>query len=242
MTQDSTETDMPGIFAAGDPETAGARDAARKTLAMRIAHRNRLRAERLARLRVDRRSEDGRPEGRHVEGGRTREKSSPPAAASSDEAPPRTVPGPTVQAETPPKPVSSDAAGTAGDDAAALEEFLRALSQGGMSVPDGMGTLSELEPASVLPFQRPPEAGTPSAGGSAVLLSEPRAAPICDLHRLEGVGPGLIWALQRAGIACMSELAALEAPELASRLGCLGRLVPAEAWVATARRAGAAIT
>jgi predicted flap endonuclease-1-like 5' DNA nuclease len=101
------------------------------------------------------------------------------------------------------------------DASAALEEFLRALTGGGSSVPE-----SPPEPAAVLPFQRP----------------EP--AP-CDLDRLPGAGPGLVWALKRAGLGSLAEVAALEAAELADRLGPLGRLVPAGAWIEAARRAGA---
>ena len=56
-----------------------------------------------------------------------------------------------------------------------------------------------------------------------------------DLERLEGVGPGLLWALHRAGIAALADLASLEPEGLAARLGPLGRLVPARAWIATAR-------
>ena len=78
-------------------------------------------------------------------------------------------------------------------------------------------------PAEVLRFQRPPS-------------PRPRAeAAPCDLERLEGVGPGLVWALRRAGIRDLAGLAALEPAGLAARLGPIGRLVPAEAWIATAR-------
>lgn len=215
-------------------------EAARKTLAMRIAHRNRLRAERLARLRaepVPEPAEMAAPE------------ASPPApspemtpeastAAPSAETPSREM------AETPiPKPAEQAGAAPAGktvgeaeDNAAALEEFLKALSQGS-AAPASQAVADDPEPASVLPFQRPPEAelAAAHAGARGAGISEPRAAPVCDLQKLDGAGPGLIWALQRAGIACMAELAPLEAPDLVSRLGYLGRLVPAEAWIDQAR-------
>jgi predicted flap endonuclease-1-like 5' DNA nuclease len=76
----------------------------------------------------------------------------------------------------------------------------------------------------VLPFQRPapPETGATPGGGS-------------DLELLDGVGPGLIWALRRAGIPDLASVAALEPEALAARLGPLGRLVPARAWVEAAR-------
>ena len=72
----------------------------------------------------------------------------------------------------------------------------------------------------MLRFQRPPAAAE----------VEP-----CDLERLAGVGPGLVWALRRAGIRDLDALAALEPAALAARLGPIGRLVPAAAWIATAR-------
>jgi predicted flap endonuclease-1-like 5' DNA nuclease len=103
------------------------------------------------------------------------------------------------------------------DDAeAALEDFLRALT--GNAPPPPSPPAPE-QPGAVLPFrgQREP----------------------CDLARLPGVGPGLIWALERAGIASLAALAPLEPEDLALRLGPLGRLVPAEAWIAAARAATA---
>lgn len=63
------------------------------------------------------------------------------------------------------------------------------------------------------------------------------AARLAEFGRLPGVGPGLAWALARAGLADLAALAELDAPALAARLGPVGRLVPAAAWI-TAARAG----
>jgi hypothetical protein len=226
MTQDMAGTDTPHMEPV-ESEDAGARktgDAARKTLAMRIAHRNRLRAERLARLRMD-----------PVPADRSAKRPQPPASApaSSAKSPSRSISASVAQ---PSQPFASpELPRTIDESAAALEDLLKALNGGEAARSGSMEPLSDLEPASVLPFQRPPEIDPGSAGARAALLAEPRAAPVCDLHKLEGAGPGLIWALHRAGIACLAELAVLEAPELVSRLGYLGRLVPAQAWIATAR-------
>jgi hypothetical protein len=54
------------------------------------------------------------------------------------------------------------------------------------------------------------------------------------------VGPGLIWALERAGLRSLADLAPLAPGELAARLGPVGRLVPAEAWIAVAHEAAPA--
>jgi predicted flap endonuclease-1-like 5' DNA nuclease len=187
---------------------------ARRTLAMRIAQRNRLRAERLARLR--------------------------PAA---DPEPP--MPAPDMTA--PP--------------GSALEEFLRALTRAPerpaacavpapriaaapVSAPDFdidpdmdadtvLGAEAGFEPAptAVLPFERR------AVEAAVVAAPPPGAAGDCDLATLDGAGPGLVWALRRAGLATLADVAALEPEALAARLGPLGRLVPARAWVEAARAA-----
>ena len=64
--------------------------------------------------------------------------------------------------------------------------------------------------------------------------------PETDLDRLPGAGPGLVGALRRAGLARLADVAPLAPEALAARLGPIGRLVPAEAWVAAAREAAAA--
>ena len=109
----------------------------------------------------------------------------------------------------------------AADDAgAALEEFLRALT--GASPAPAPGPEGRPAPAAVLSFQRP---------------ERPEPMPGSDLDRLPGAGPGLIWALGRAGIGCLADLAPLEASELAARLGPIGRLLPVQAWIDAARAA-----
>jgi predicted flap endonuclease-1-like 5' DNA nuclease len=63
------------------------------------------------------------------------------------------------------------------------------------------------------------------------------AAGTGGLDHLPGMGPGLLWALGRAGITDLATLAALDPGEFADRLGPIGRLVPARAWIAAARAA-----
>ena len=57
----------------------------------------------------------------------------------------------------------------------------------------------------------------------------------CDLERLPGAGPGLVWALRRAGVPDLAALAACAPAPLAERLGPIGRLIDLEAWTAFAR-------
>jgi hypothetical protein len=174
---------------------------------MRMAERSRLRAERAGRLARLAPARNG-----------------PPAAQPSAE------PGP--GAAVPSTPLQLDAA-------AALEEFLRSLNRGlaGGAAAGAPAPSSAPAPApgEVLPFQRPlpPEAREAPGSGTA----GEAASGGSDLERLEGVGPGLLWALRRAGIPDLASLALLEPEALADRLGPLGRLVPARAWVEAARAA-----
>lgn len=184
------------------PEDAPEGPAPRRTLAMRMAERSRLRAERAERLA---------------------RLTPAPAPAPAPVAP---LP---VSSRVP--PITSER-----DAAAALEEFLRSLTQ-------GLGREATPAPipapaaGEVVAFQRPaepaPRAVAPEQVGPAPGPDPSPAAS--DLERLEGVGPGLLWALRRAGIAALADLASLEPEGLAARLGPLGRLVPARAWIATAR-------
>jgi len=103
------------------------------------------------------------------------------------------------------------------DAEAALEDFLRALT------------------GKVAPAAEP----APADSGAVLPFRTGQREPATDLARLPGVGPGLIWALERAGIASLAALASLDPQDLAARLGPLGRLIPAEIWIATARDATA---
>jgi predicted flap endonuclease-1-like 5' DNA nuclease len=106
-----------------------------------------------------------------------------------------------------------------GDDDAALEDFLRALA--GATRP-GTAAPRPLPAGEVLPFQ-----------------PAPAPTPACDLDRLPGAGPGLVLALRRAGLPRLADVAGLAPAELAARLGPIGRLIPAETWIAAARAAAA---
>lgn len=193
---------------------AAAPQGPRQTLAMRLAARNRqreLRAERLARLQPASESIAG-PVAESAAG-------RIPASGAASEATatpaiPVTIPGAT--------PASIEAAETA------LEDFLRTLTSDLPPLPEG----PPIEPGELLPFQRP--VATVMAASA-----ETTARPPSDLDRLPGVGPGLIWALERAGLCRLADLAPLAPTELAARLGPLGRLIPAERWIAAAREAEA---
>ncbi len=180
----------------------------RQTLAMRLAERNRqraLRAERLARLRPG---------------------ALPPPEAAPGRMP-EAAPGRVVEgfaeagaglADNPEGDRESEP-DDAIDSAEALEAFLRALTGDRPAPPPPAA-----EPAAVLSFQRPERPA-----------ERERSEDPGDLARLAGAGPGLIWALQRAGLRRLADLAPLGPEELVARLGPIGRLVPAEAWLATAR-------
>jgi predicted flap endonuclease-1-like 5' DNA nuclease len=161
--------------------------APRQTLAMRLAER-----EQQRRLRAERLA-------------RLR---AAPGLAEDPAGPPPPEPGPESQ--------SVAAAADPEDAAAALEEFLRALTGGARPAAPAPAP----EPAAVLHFQRPTS-----------------AAPERDLDRLPGAGPGLVRALERAGFRRLADIAPLAPEELAAKLGPIGRLVPAQAWIDAARAA-----
>lgn len=206
-TASGTMTPEVAASEATDPSARAGAPAPRQTLAMRLAERSRMRAqraERLARLRPG-----------------------PETPMAAPVAAPIAVPVPLP---------------AAGDAEAALEDFLRALT-GGVPLPPAQPQ----EAAEVLPFQRVqedagPEGAAKSGRDAALREIAPQRATTqaitpADLDRLPGVGPGLVGALERAGLARLADIAPLAPTELAARLGPIGRLVPTESWIATARAA-----
>lgn len=133
------------------------------------------------------------------------------------------------------RPAAPGGAAPADDEAEmALQEFLRALTgdlplSGPVAEPAAEPVAGPAGPAEVLSFQRPER---------VALAPEPVAAA-SDLERLPGVGPNLVWVLEQAGIACLADLAPLDAADLVDRLGPIGRLVPAAGWIAAARAVAA---
>jgi hypothetical protein len=181
----------------------------RQTLAMRLAERNRQRELRAERLARLRPST-----GSGDDAGADPTTDALAGTATGRAMGTGTLPVPVRGAAAVPEraPVSTEAA------EAALEDFLRALTGDLPPLPEG----PPIEPGELLPFQRPAETASRTP---------------CDLDRLPGIGPGLIWALERTGLRRLADLAPLAPSELAARLGPLGRLVPAERWIATARAA-----
>ncbi len=175
----------------------------RRTLAQRIAHRNRQRAERMARMHSG-------PRGPVPFGIRSADAGVTSAPRKNDEIQEdKPVTRTLIHREFGP---SATHAGRA-EANAALNEFIDAL-QGGLS---GSGA----------PLDRTEEPEKASAP----------VTPLCDLGQLTGAGPGLIWALQRKGISSLADMADLDPADLTDRLGILGRMIPAENWIRTARQA-----
>lgn len=236
--------------------------APRQTLAMRLAERNRqrtLRAERLARLRTLGPETAPVPELAEMTGELTGEPApemtaEPVSGPAPDPAPdlapdlahegmPETMgPGPVPALAPPAEPMTgtgtvAEMPAAAGKDLraareadAALEDFLRALTGEAAPSPAPLPA----EPGAILHFQRPAERAEPAAAAA------PASAAASGLETLPGAGPGLVWALGRAGLDSLAAIAPLAPAELADRLGPIGRLIPAERWVATARAAMAA--
>lgn len=139
-------------------------------------------------------------------------------------------------------------------DAAAMEDFLTRLT-GGLGLSSwtpGPADAPAEAPVSraVLPFPapvgaspEPSEAEPEPAPASSPEALEALASALeaaCDLDRLPGAGPGLVWALRRAGLRRLDDLAGMEPGDLAERLGPVGLLVPLERWIGVARAQAAA--
>ena len=198
---------------------------ARRTLAMRIAQRNRLRAERLARLRPAPDPEPPMP---------APDMSAPPGSALEEflRALTRAPERPAACAQPAPRAAVAPARRTAAGD-------FDTGADGDTDTVLGAEAGFEPAPTAVLPFERRMAPGTAGevAGDVIDAAPPPDATEICDLAGLDGVGPGLIWAFRRAGLMSRADVAALEPEALSARLGPLGRLVPARDWVAAAREA-----
>lgn len=202
-------------------------ETARRTLAMRIAQRNRLRAERLARLRPAPAPVPDPPVP-------APDMSAPPGSALEEflraltRSPerPAACPAPVARAVTVAVP-SAEPGRRSGPETGAGDFDTNAA---GAEADTVLGAEAGFEPAptAVLPFERR------TVATAADMRPAPEAMP-CDLARLVGAGPGLIWALRRAGLMSLADVAALEPDGLAARLGPLGRLVPARLWIDIAR-------
>ncbi len=132
----------------------------------------------------------------------------------------------------------------AGEPSSALDEFLRALGAAtGDTPPGGMAEAASLpgQAAEVLPFQRADRVAGRGADRGARSETGTRTgprAPRSDLDRLPGAGPGLVWALGRAGIDRLAGLAEATPEALSERLGPLALLVDLGGWIRFARAAG----
>lgn len=196
----------------------------RQVLAQRRAQRGQLRAERAERL-ARLHPADNAPETVEtaVQPTRSPEARVPVLSLIETSAKEREAPGASA-------PASEQ------DAVAALEDFLRALT-GGAAAPMQKAAPAPRDPASETP---PIAEATPPRvvwSQSEADIAEAPEEEASDLDLLIGARPGLIWALRRAGVTCLGDLAPLSGAELTARLGPLGRLVPVDAWIATAREA-----
>jgi hypothetical protein len=64
---------------------------------------------------------------------------------------------------------------------------------------------------------------------------QPAPPPACNLADIPGVGPGLVWMLQSAGVQSLDDLARAEAHVLSERLGSISRLLDLDYLIDFAR-------
>jgi len=90
-------------------------------------------------------------------------------------------------------------------------------------------------PADPAPEAPPVRAPTLNwAGLDAALTVTPNAVRH-DLTGLPGVGPGLIWMLQKCGISTLQDLAETDAATLGPKLGLVGQIVDVQGWLSYAQ-------
>jgi predicted flap endonuclease-1-like 5' DNA nuclease len=78
-----------------------------------------------------------------------------------------------------------------------------------------------------------------ASGQDRLVAALQQARPIVprdDLSSLPGAGPGLIWMLQKCGIASMQDLAGADPAMLVPRLGLVGKMVNVQSWQRYAQR------
>lgn len=102
-------------------------------------------------------------------------------------------------------------------------------------------TVPEIAPGAAPAAAVPGDGALTEAAAGAEAAAEPAPAdprPAAGLALLPGAGPGLLWALDRAGITDIADLAGVAPEALAERLGPIGRLIPAARWIEAARTPG----
>ncbi|MBF9029964.1 hypothetical protein HKCCE3408_06130 [Rhodobacterales bacterium HKCCE3408] len=95
---------------------------------------------------------------------------------------------------------------------------------------DDAGALSEVAPE---PEDDSQPGAAPAAGGPG-MIDEAGAA---ELMTLPGIGPGLVWMLQRAGVLTLDDMAAADPKSLAASMGLVGELLDLDWWIDCAHTA-----
>jgi predicted flap endonuclease-1-like 5' DNA nuclease len=145
----------------------------------------------------------------------TPDDSLPPLVASSDCA------GPSC--------AGSDEAGAASSQASPLDED-PGRTAGPCAAPDPSATLVSAG-VHVSP-DRDQSPGLPPGSAEPAAAANPQQS---DLHEIAGIGPGLVWMFNSAGVASLADLARADAQLLSERLGMISRLLDLDYFVAQAR-------
>ena len=70
----------------------------------------------------------------------------------------------------------------------------------------------------------------PEDEATSAAIIQTATAPT-DLSELPGIGNGLVWLLQDAGVETMADLAAADPDDLTAKLGLVGELINIESWI-----------
>lgn len=121
-------------------------------------------------------------------------------------------------------------------------ELVASTSEAALSQPDPAGSFPEpivaaSDPDAPTPGATdaiPQEAGQSDAEETAGLAAADCGAQ-SDLFQIPGIGTGLVWMMQSAGIQCLDDLARAKTRELEERLGMISRLLDLDYFVEFAR-------
>ena len=152
-----------------------------------------------------------------------------PDAAATPPAP--NCAGPTgtdeVMPPAPDDPPEPNLPGTPTPEACAVDTAAPMGAGEGTDVRDGPGPNEGL--------RDPEEPPTEHVGGPAASPVAEAEADASDLHEIPGIGSGLVWLLQSAGVLTLADLASADIHDLRVRLGVVGRLLDLEDLAAYAR-------
>jgi len=120
------------------------------------------------------------------------------------------------------------------DDVAALPAAAAEGADDEVAVVPAKATVDQIdrdEADNATPQEGSEEAATGTEEGKAYADADQEPS---DLAELPGIGPGLVWMLQNAGIDNLAQMAEADQDALRQKLGLVGELLDLDYWIASA--------